>query len=118
MIQTKPLTGQCAHCGAPAEKLAYHSRYTVKNGRMVRVIRCKRRKGTSCDCYGTAFYDLKTPEEKVERAIHQGLEGLCPEAVVCIERVHPTYPSPKPDSSAFSTTPLVFLPTKNFEIKI
>jgi len=85
---------------------------------MVRVIRCKRRKGTSCDCYGTAFYDLKTPEEKVERAIHQGLEGLCPEAVVCIERVHPTYPSPKPDSSAFSTTPLVFLPTKNFEIKI
>src|SRR5262245_27232204 len=27
-------------------------------------------------------------------------------------------PSPKPDSSAFSTTSLVFLPTKNFEIKI
>ena len=27
-------------------------------------------------------------------------------------------PSPKPDSSAFSTTSLVFLPTKIFEIKI
>jgi hypothetical protein len=25
MIQTKPLTGQCPHCGAPAERLAYHS---------------------------------------------------------------------------------------------
>jgi len=24
MIQPKPLTGQCPHCGAPAERLAYH----------------------------------------------------------------------------------------------
>jgi len=57
---------------------------------MVWVIRCKQHKGTFCDRYGTAFYDLKTPEEKVERAINQGLEGLCPEAVARIEHVHPT----------------------------
>lgn len=90
MIQTKPLTGQCPHCGAPAERLAYHSRYTLKSGQVVWVIRCKQHKGTFCDRYGTAFYDLKTPEEKVQRAIHQELEGLCPEAVARIEGVHPT----------------------------
>jgi hypothetical protein len=44
------------------------------------VLRCKQHKGTFCDRYGTAFYDLKTPEEKVQRAIQQGFEGLCPEA--------------------------------------
>jgi IS1 family transposase len=43
-----------------------------------------------CDRFGTAFYDLKTPEEKVERAVQQGLEGLCPEAVARVEGVHPT----------------------------
>src|SRR6266545_5612434 len=32
MIQTKPLTGQCPHCGAPAERLAYHSRYALRSG--------------------------------------------------------------------------------------
>jgi hypothetical protein len=42
-----------------------------------------------CDRYGTAFYDLKTPEEKVQRAIQQNLEGMCLEAVACIEDVHP-----------------------------
>ncbi len=57
---------------------------------MVWVIRCKQHKGTFCDRYGTAFYDLKTPEEKVQRAINQGLEGLCPEAVARIEGIHPT----------------------------
>ena len=90
MIQTKPLTGQCPHCGAPAERLAYHSRYTIRGGRTVYVIRCRECRKTFCDRYGTAFYDLKTPEEKVQRAIQQGLEGLCPEAVVRIEGVHPT----------------------------
>lgn len=57
---------------------------------MVQVSRCKQRKGTFCGRYGTAFYGLKTPQEKVERAINQGLEGLCPEAVACIEGVHPS----------------------------
>lgn len=90
MIKTNRLTGQCPHCGATAEQLAYHSRYTLKSGQRVTVIRCKQHKGTFCDRYGTAFYDLKTPEEKVERAIHQGLEGLCPEAVARLEGVHPT----------------------------
>jgi transposase-like protein len=37
-----------------------------------------------------AFYDLKTPEEKVQRAVHQSLEGLHPEAVARLEGVHPT----------------------------
>lgn len=90
MKPTHPVTGQCPRCGATAERLAYHSRYTLKNGQDVMVIRCKQHKGTFCDRYGTAFYDLKTPEEKVQRALHQGLEGLCPEAVARIEGVHPT----------------------------
>jgi transposase-like protein/IS1 family transposase len=89
-IQTEPLTGQCPHCGAPAERLAYHSRYTILGGRTVFVIRCRDCRKTFCDRYGTAFYDLKTPEEKVQRAIHQGLEGLCPEAVARVEGVHST----------------------------
>jgi hypothetical protein len=57
---------------------------------MVTVIRCKQHNGTFCDRYGTAFYDLKTPEDKVQRAIQQGLEGFCPEAVARVEDVHPT----------------------------
>ena len=90
MIQSKPLTGQCPHCGAPAERLAYHSRYRIRGGQSVYVIRCRECRKTFCDRYGTAFYDLKTPEEKVQRAIQQGLEGLCPEAVARVEGVHPT----------------------------
>lgn len=90
MIQTIPLTGQCPHCGATAVRLAYHSRYTIRGNQTVYVIRCRDCRKTFCDRYGTAFYDLKTPEEKVQRAIHQGLEGLCPEAVARIEGVHPT----------------------------
>jgi hypothetical protein len=57
---------------------------------MVQVIRCKRHRGIFCDRYGTAFYDLKTPEAQVQRAIQQGLEGLCPEADARVEGVHPT----------------------------
>jgi transposase-like protein len=90
MIQSKPLTGQCPHCGAPAERLAYHSRYTLRGGQTVYVIRCRQCRKTFCDRYGTAFYDLKTAEEKVQRALQQGLEGLCPEAVARVEEVHPT----------------------------
>jgi transposase-like protein/IS1 family transposase len=88
-IQSKPLTGQCPHCGAPAVRLAYHSRYTIRGGQTVFVIRCRDCRKTFCDRYGTVFYDLKTPEEKVQRAIQQGLEGLCPEAVARVEGVHP-----------------------------
>lgn len=57
---------------------------------MVFVIRCRQCRRTFCDRYGTAFYDLKTPEEKVLRAVQQGLEGLCPEAVARVEGIHPT----------------------------
>jgi hypothetical protein len=71
-------------------RLAYHSRYRLRDGQMVFVIRCRQCRRTFCDRYGTAFYDLKTPEEKVQRANQQGLEGLCPEAVARIEGVHPT----------------------------
>jgi hypothetical protein len=39
MIQSKPLTGQCPHCGAPAEWLAYHSRYPIRGGQIVIVYR-------------------------------------------------------------------------------
>ena len=90
MINTNTLTGQCPHCGAPAEQLAYHSRYTLRSGQWVQVFRCRQCRRTFCDRFGTAFYDLKTPEEKVQRALQQGLEGLCPEAVARIEQVHPT----------------------------
>jgi transposase-like protein len=90
MIQKIPLTGQCPHCGATAVRLAYHSHYTIRGGQTVYVIRCRDCRKTFCDRYGTAFYDLKTPEEKVQRAVQQGLEGLCPEAVARIEGVHPT----------------------------
>jgi hypothetical protein len=62
----------------------------IRGGRTVYVIRCRECRKTFCDRYGTAFYDLKTPEETVQRAIQQGLEGLCPEAVARIEGVHPT----------------------------
>jgi transposase-like protein len=89
-IQTKPLTGQCPHCGAPAERLAYHSRYTLRSGQTVFVLRCRQCRKTFCDRFGTASYDLKTPEEKVQRAIQRGLEELCPEAVARVEGVHPT----------------------------
>jgi hypothetical protein len=40
---------------------------------MIRGRKCRK---TFSDRYGTAFYDLKTPEEKVQRAIQQGLEGF------------------------------------------
>ena len=71
-------------------RLAYHSRYTLRGGQTVLVIRCRQCRKTFCDRFGTAFYDLKTPDEKVQRAIEQGLEGLCPEAVARVEGVHPT----------------------------
>jgi IS1 family transposase len=54
------------------------------------VLRCKLCRKTFCDRYGTAFYDIKTPEDKVQRAVHQVLEGLGYEAVARIEQVHPT----------------------------
>jgi len=53
-------------------RLAYHSRHPFRDGQMVFVIRCRQRRRTFCDRYGTAFYDLKTPEENVQRAIQQG----------------------------------------------
>jgi len=90
MIQTKPLTGQCPRCGAPAAQLAYHSRYALRDGQPVQVFRCRLCRRTFCDRFGTAFYDLKTPEPQVERALRQSLEGLGPEAVGRVETVHPT----------------------------
>jgi hypothetical protein len=62
----------------------------MKSGQTVTVIRCKQHKGTFCDRYDIAFYDLKTPEEKVQRAIRRGLGGLCPGAVARVEGVHST----------------------------
>jgi transposase-like protein/IS1 family transposase len=88
MLQTNPLTGQCPHCGAAAQHLRYHSRYESRDGER-RVIRCRLCRKTFCDRYGTAFYDLKTSEAKVQRAIHQVLKGLGYEAVARIEDVHP-----------------------------
>jgi len=89
MSKTNALTGQCPRCGS-AEHLAYHSRYCLQDGQTVFVIRCWNCRRTFCDRFGTAFYDLKTSEEKVQRALQQGLEGLGPQAVARVEGVHPT----------------------------
>jgi hypothetical protein len=71
-IQTKPLTGQCPHCGAPAWRLAYHSRYTLRSGQTLFVIRCRQCRKTFCDRFGTAFYDLKTPERRFSAPFNKG----------------------------------------------
>ena len=89
MTQPKPLSRQCPHCGAAADHVKYHSRYSTRDGSRV-VFRCTLCRKTFCDRFGTAFYDLKTPEEKVLRSVHQVLEGLGYEAVARIEQVHPT----------------------------
>jgi len=88
MEQSKPLTRQCPHCGASADNVRYHSQYSSLDG-MRTVFRCNLCRKTFCDRFGTAFYDLKTPEEKVLRSIHQVMEGLGYEAVARIEGVHP-----------------------------
>ncbi len=89
MKPAQPPTRQCVHCGAPAEDVKYHSRYLTRDG-MRTVFRCRQCRKTFCDRYGTAFYDLKTPEQKVHHAVHQVMEGLGYEAVARIEAVHPT----------------------------
>lgn len=66
-------------------ELAYYSRYSLRSGQTVFVPRCRACRKTFCDRYGTAFYDLKTPEEQVQRALQQSLEGLYPEAVARVE---------------------------------
>lgn len=89
MNQPKPLTRQCPHGGAPAKDVKYHSRYSTRDG-MRKVFRCCLCRKSFCDRYGTAFYDLKSPEPQVLHAVHQVLEGLGYEAVARIEGVHPT----------------------------
>jgi|SRR5215208_4059536 len=89
MTQPKPLSRPCPHCGASADKVNYHSRYSSRDGARI-VFRCTLCRKTFCDRFGTAFYDLKTPEEKVLRSVHQVLEGLGYAAVARIEQVHPT----------------------------
>lgn len=89
MNQPKPLTRQCAHCRAPAEKVKYHSRYSTRDG-MRTVFRCQLCRKTFCDRFGTAFYDLKTSEQTVLHAVHQVMEGLGYEAVARIEAGPPT----------------------------
>jgi transposase-like protein/IS1 family transposase len=89
MNQTKPLTRQCPHCGTSADNVTYHSRYWTRDGSRT-VFRCRLCRKTFCDRYGTAFYDLKTPEPKVLHAVHQVLERLSYEAVARVEAVHPS----------------------------
>lgn len=79
---------QCVHCHASAQELRYHSRYQTRDGERT-VFRCRICRKTFNDRYGTAFYDLKTPSEKVARAVQQIAEGLSFEAVARIEAVAP-----------------------------
>jgi len=76
------------YCHASAQELRYHSRYPTRDG-MRTVFRCRLCRKTFNDRFGTAFYDLKTPSEKVSRAVQQVAEGLSFEAVARIETVAP-----------------------------
>ena len=80
---------QCVHCHASAQELRYHSRYQTRDGERI-VFRCRICRKSFNDRYGTAFYDLKTPSEKVARAVQQIAEGLSFEAVARIERIAPS----------------------------
>lgn len=79
---------QCVYCHASAQEVRYHSRYQSRDGERV-VFRCRLCRKTFNDRYGTAFYDLKTPSEKVARAVQQVAEGLSFEAVARIEQIAP-----------------------------
>src|ERR1044072_9832456 len=78
----------CVYCHASAQELRYHSRYLTRDGERI-VFRCRLCRKTFNDRFGTAFYDLKTPSEKVSRAVQQVAEGLSFEAVARIETVAP-----------------------------
>jgi transposase-like protein/IS1 family transposase len=80
---------QCVYCHAPAQDLRYHSRYQTRDGERT-VFRCRNCLKTFNDRFGTAFYDLKTPSEKVSRAVQQVAEGLSFEAVARIEQIAPS----------------------------
>lgn len=80
---------QCVYCHASAQDLRYHSRYQTRDGERL-VFRCRQCRKTFNDRYGTAFYDLKTPAEKVSRSVQQVAEGLSLEAVARIEQVAPS----------------------------
>lgn len=79
----------CVYCNADCQDLRYHSRYQTLDGERI-VFRCRNCRKTFNDRFGTAFYDLKTPSEKVSRAIQQVAEGLSFEAVARIEAVAPS----------------------------
>lgn len=89
MNQTKPLTRQCAHCGAAACDVRYHTSYWTREGKRT-LFRCRICRKTFSERFGTAFFDLKTSEEKVARSVQQVAEGLSAEAVARVENVHPT----------------------------
>jgi transposase-like protein len=78
----------CVYCNADCQDLRYHSRYQTLDGERI-VFRCRKCRKTFNDRFGTAFYDLKTPAEKVARAVQQVTEGLSFEAVARIEQVAP-----------------------------
>lgn len=79
----------CVYCHASAQELRYHSRYQTRDGERT-VFRCRICRKTFNDRYGTAFYDLKTPAEKVTRAVNQIAEGLSFEAVSRVEQIAPS----------------------------
>jgi transposase-like protein/IS1 family transposase len=80
---------RCVHCHASAQDLRYHSRYQTRDGQRT-VFRCRICRKTFNDRFGTAFYDLKTPSEKVSRSVQQVAEGLSFEAVARIEQIAPS----------------------------
>ncbi len=88
MNKTTFFPEQCVYCHAAAQEVRYHSRYQTRDGQRT-VFRCRICCKSFNDRYGTAFYDLKTPSEKVSRAVQQVAEGLSFEAVARIEGVTP-----------------------------
>lgn len=89
IMNRQPSSRQCVHCGASARQVTSHSRYLSRDG-IRTVFRCRQCRRTFCDRFGTAFYDLKTEEAKVQRAIHEVMEGLGYAAVARIEEGPPT----------------------------
>lgn len=89
MNKTTFFPEQCVYCHASAQEIRYHSHYQTRDGQRT-VFRCRSCLKTFNDRFGTAFYDLKTPSEKVSRALQQVAEGLSFEAVARVEQIAPS----------------------------
>ena len=72
---------QCQHYGERgAGNIKGNGRYNTRSG-LVRKFVCRSCSGVFCERRGTAFYDLRSPEEKVLLALELVLRGMTLRAV-------------------------------------